>query len=449
MKAAVIGAGISGLSAAYHIKEMSKKSGPEIQVTIFEKENCAGGTISTVKENGYLLETGPNGFLDSKKSTLELISQLGLGGSLERSNRSSARRYIYNGKKLMMLPDKPQRFLTTPMITLSGKLRVMMEPLIAAKKSDDDESVASFVLRRIGRQALDNLVGPMVSGIYAGDPEQLSLKSAFPRMYELEREYGSLIKAMMKLRRGGAPPGTLTSFNSGMGTLIEALTAALGDSVKTGVEISLVEKTGNRWKVSYGGTSAEFDAVVTAVPAYVLGRILPEAAEECAEIYYPPLTVVHLGYKNSAVAGKTDGFGFLTTKTSGTKVLGAIFSSNIFIKRAPEGYSLVTSMVGGANFPENAMMPRDKMLTAVCEGIERIAGIKGAPDFWKIFPHEKAIPNYPVGHPDAVKKLENKMEKMGGIFLAGNAFYGVGINDATLKAGETAARAAAYLKGVK
>jgi oxygen-dependent protoporphyrinogen oxidase len=449
MKAAVIGGGISGLATAYQIKEMSKAAGLDVHVTVFEKENRTGGTISTVKENGYLLETGPNGFLDSKKSTLELITHLGAGAALEKSNRSSARRYIYNGKKLMMLPDKPQKFLTSPIMTLSGKLRVMLEPFIAAKKSDDDESVASFVLRRIGRQALDNLVGPMVSGIYAGDPERLSLKSAFPRMYGLEREYGSLIKAMMKLRRGGAPPGTLTSFKSGMGSLIDALTGALGESVKTDAGINLVEKSGRGWKINYGSTYEEFDAVVTAVPAYVLGRILPEAAEECAEIYYPPLTVVHLGYKNSVIAGKTDGFGFLTTKASGTKVLGAIFSTNIFINRAPEGNSLVTVMTGGANFPENAMMEHDKLLSTVCEGIEKITGIKGAPDFWKIFPHEKAIPNYQVGHPDTVKKLENKMEKMGGIFPAGNAFYGVGINDATMKSMETAARVAAYLKGVK
>lgn len=449
MKTAVIGAGISGLAAAYHIMEMSKNSGFNADVTVIEKQRRAGGTISTVKENGYLLEAGPNGFLDSKKSTLELISALGIGGGMERSDKSSARRYIYNGKKLIMLPDKPQAFLTSPIMTFAGKLRVAIEPFIPPKKSDDDESVASFASRRIGRQALDNLVGPMVSGIYAGDPERLSLKSAFPRMFELEREYGSLIKAMMKLKRGGAPPGVLTSFESGMETVIEGLKAALAGRIKTGAGVSSVESSGKRWKVYYGDTSGEFDAVVFAVPAYELGIIFPGAAAECAKIYYPPLTVVHLGYRNADLEGKADGFGFLTTKASGSKLLGAIFSSNIFVKRAPDGFSLVTVMVGGANFPGNALLPEKELLSGVTEGLEKIAGIKGAPAFWRIFPHEKAIPNYPVGHPDMVKNIESVMDGSGGLFLSGNAFYGVGINDATLRAKETAARTVAYLRGVK
>ena len=449
MKVAVIGAGISGLAAAYHIKELSVKEGVEAYVSVFEKEKRAGGTIATQKHNGYLLETGPNGFLDSKRPTLDLVSSLRMNDVLERSARSSARRYIYNGKNLILLPDSPRKFLTSPVLSFSGKLRVIMEPFIAAKKSADDESVASFTVRRIGKEALENMVAPMVSGIYAGNPERLSLKSAFPRMAELESTYGSLIKAMIKLKRGGAPPGVLTSFTGGMGSLTAGLAAALGDCVKTGREAVSIERSDDKWLVGFGGEKEAFDAVVTAVPAYVLGKILPAALPFCKTVYYPPLTVVHMGYKTGALPDKAGGFGFLTTRKADTTILGAVFSSNIFGNRAPAGFSLVTAMVGGANAPLKALLKDDELISAVSKDLETILGIKPAPDLARIYRHERAIPNYPVGHPDAVAGLEREARKQKGLFLSGNAFYGVGINDSTRNARGTARLVMDHLKEKK
>lgn len=447
MKIAVIGAGISGLATAYYIKGFSAEAGLEADVAVFEKEARAGGKIATVSRNGYLLETGPNGFLDSKKPTLDLAAALRL--KTERSDRASARRYIYDGKKLMRLPGKPLSFMTSPVLSIPGKLRVMMEPLVPARKIAEDESVASFAARRLGAEALERLVAPMVSGIYAGDPERLSLKSAFPRMVELESAYGSLIKAMARLRRGGAPPGALTSFTGGMGGITGELAAALGASLRTEREVGSLERSGGKWLVGTGGGKEDFDAVVTAVPAYVLGKIFPAARPFCETVYYPPLAVVHLGYKRSELAGKADGFGFLTTRRAGTTLLGAIFSSNIFGGRAPEGFALVTAMVGGANAPRKAGLPDGELAAAVSKDLEQVLGLRAAPDFARVFRHERAIPNYPVGYPATLAKLEVEMRKQKGIFLAGNAFYGVGVNDAALVARRTARRVVEHLREEK
>ncbi len=447
MKIAVIGAGISGLAAAYHIKDLSAKEGLEPDVSVFEKKQVTGGKIATVKHDGYLLETGPNGFLDSKRSTLDLAASLRMDP--EGSSRSSSRRYIYNGERLMLLPDKPHKFLASPVLSVRGKLRVMMEPFIARKKSAEDESVASFTRRRIGEEALDNLVGPMVSGIYAGDPERLSLRSAFPRMFELENTYGGLIRAMVKLKRGGAPPGALTSFAGGMGGLTDALSAALGASVRTDCEVDAIARAKDKWLISTAGGKEEFDAVVAAVPAYVLGKILPAALPFCEKVYYPPLTVVHFGYKNGAIAGKADGFGFLTTGRANTTILGAVFSSNIFGKRAPGGCSLITAMVGGAKAPRKSFLADEELIPAVSKDLETILGVRAAPDFARVFRHERAIPNYPVGYPGVVAGLERELGKEKGMFLSGNAFYGVGVNDATLRARAAARMAVDYLRGAR
>ena len=250
---------------------------------------------------------------------------------------------------------------------------------------------------------------------------------------------------MLKLKRGGAPSGVLTSFAGGMGALTEALARTLADRVRTGREVRSIERSGGGPRVVHDGGQEVFDAVVAAVPAHVLGKIFPAALPLCEKIYYPPLAVVHLGYKSGAMGGKADGFGFLTTRKAGTTLLGAVFPSNMFAGRAPAGYGLITAMAGGAHSPGKAGLNDEELISAVSGDLRTILGIGPAPEFARVFRHERAIPNYAVGHSGLLAKLEKEGED-GGIFLAGNAFYGVGVNDAVLRAREAARRVVERLK---
>ncbi len=446
MKIAIVGAGISGLSAGFYIKKIFREKGFEAQIKIYEAAERPGGTIWSERIDGFLLEWGPNGFLDNKPSTLELSSLLGINDHLLKSNSDAARRYIYTGKKLYLLPDNPIKFLKSGLISPLGKLRIFLEALVPKKRNDEDESVASFVRRRLGREALEKLVGPMVSGVFAGDPERLSLKSAFPRIYQLEKEYGSLIRAMIKLKRGGSPTGILTSFKDGMVQLVKALAKELEENLLFGREVLQARKEGDKWVLEGKNFREEFDAIVFAVPAYVLGKIFPHVSPQCKLIDYPSLHVVHLGWEKEKVEKLIDGFGFLTTKKAKSRVLGVLFTSRIFNYRSPAGFHLLTAMVGGALDRETPMLDDQSLLEAVLEEMKRILRIKLKPDFVRIIRHEKAIPQYPLGHLQTTRKIEETLFKAGGAFLAGNAFYGIGVNDCTRRGKEVAEQVLSYIK---
>lgn len=446
MKIAIVGAGISGLSTGFYIKKLFREKGFEVQIKIYEAAKRPGGTIWSERIDGFLLEWGPNGFLDNKPSTLELSRLLGIGDQMIKSNSEAARRYIYTGKKLYLLPENPLKFLKSGLISPWGKLRIFLEVLIPKKKNDEDESVASFVRRRLGKEALEKLVGPMVSGVFAGDPERLSLKGAFPRIYQLEKEYGSLIRAMVKLKRGGSPPGILTSFKEGMVQLVKALTKELEENLLVGREVLQAKKEGDKWVLEGRNFKEEFDAIVFAIPAYVLGKIFPYVFSQCKTIEYPPLHVVHLGLERKKVEKFIDGFGFLTTKKAKSRVLGVLFASKIFNYRSPKDFHLLTAMIGGALDQKTPMLDDQALIEAVLEELKRILKIEAKPDFVKIIRHEKAIPQYPLGHTQTTLKVEETLFKAGGAFLAGNAFYGIGVNDCTRRAKEVAEQVLNYVK---
>lgn len=431
MRVAVIGGGISGLSAAYYLM----KAAPGMhEITLFEKESMPGGKIATVIENGFLSETGPNGYLDSKPFITGLAGSLGISKRLIKADAVSAARYIYDGKKMHRLPETPGAFIKSGLISAAGKLRMLAEPFVAPKKDGEDESVASFTRRRIGQEALDKLISPMVSGIYAADPETLSLKSAFPRMYELERDYGSLFKAMLKLGRGGAPPGRLTSFDRGMGVIIEALHDSLGSVVKTGSGVEMVEHKGGAWSVSARSAVSTHDAVVFAVPAYELAGIFKPAAALAGRIEYAPLAVVHFGFLKKDIEKKISGFGYLTAGPVKSAALGAVFSSVIFRDRAPEGMGLITVMSGGEKNRAMTGLDDGRLLKALQEDLGRVTGITAAPVYTKVIRHEKALPSYRVGHGRVVEGLRDVFKKAGGLYLAGNAFFGISAGDAVKRA---------------
>lgn len=432
----IIGGGISGLSLAF----LLKRARPGIDIIVLEAGSRPGGKIWSDRKDGFLCESGVNGFLDNRPKTLELASLLSLNPL--RSNDNSRRRFVFSGGRLKLIPESPISFLTSDILSLKGRLRVLLE--IFQPKGYDDESLAEFAIRRLGREAYEKLIDPMTSGIYAGDPERLSLKSCFPKVYHLEREYGSLIKGMINLqkraRKEGRPPvgpgpgGRLTSFQSGMGTLIEALKEELGERLESNSRVIGLSRKGRIYKVILeGGRDIESDRVVIATPAYEASAITKSLdnvlSKLLSEIPYPPLSVVCLGYRRDKIEHDLNGFGFLIPHREGRRILGSLWDSSIFPNRAPEGYVLIRSMVGGMRTPELALLDRERLISMVQEELREIMGIRAEPDFVSLYVHEKAIPQYTLGHPERLKLIEEILLKYKGLYITGNAYKGIGVND--------------------
>lgn len=455
---AIIGAGISGLSTAYAIERLAEAEGLDVAVTVFEREDRTGGKIWSIREEGYLCEWGPNGFLDSKPMTLELCEQLGISEQLERSNDNARKRFIYSGGILNRLPENGPMFLQSKLISWPGKIRLAQE-FIKPKRTDGvDETLAEFARRRLGPEALDKLIGPMVSGIFAGNPETMSLKSCFPRIYELEQEYGGLLKAMVKLAKqkkaevkagkqvasAAGPGGVLTSFVGGIQQLTDATVGGLKGQVKTGSAVTEIMPIYGGWQITLAdGSKTDVDIVVSAAPAHVLKNIVNGVDGKLSDLLggipYAPMNVVCFGYEKEKIARDLDGFGYLIPKKEGCEILGTLWDSSIFPQRAPEGYVLLRSMMGGATNPEAIKLSDDEVRMRTMAELKKIMGINVDPDFVRIFRHERAIPQYIVGHADRLAAIAENLRQHPGLILTGNAFFGVGLNDcvnAANKAGE-------------
>ena len=436
MKVIIIGGGISGLSLAYFLLE--KK--PSLDVTVIESEKKAGGKIWTDRVDGYLCEGGVNGFLDNRPKTLELSSKLAL--TPLRSNDNSRKRYIYSRGKLNLLPDSPPAFFASNLLSLPGRLRIIGE-LFVPKWTGGDETLAHFARRRLGKEAFEKLIDPMASGIFAGDPEKMSLKSCFPKVYNLEQTYGGLIRGMLQLQKeakksgkkvGAGPGGTLTSFYEGMGTMINSLSAFLGERLRTGVSAQSIDKKGKTYIVHLSdGSALEADAVVCAAPAFAAAEMVKSLDKTLLatlnEIYYPSVSVICLGYKKERLDRSLDGFGFLVPFKEGRKILGTLWDSSVFPNRAPEGYVLLRTMLGGARRSELAEMDEDKLIALVMGELRDIMEIKIEPDFAKVYTHKKGIPQYFPGHEEKIKALDEIVKKFKGLYLTGNAYRGIGVND--------------------
>ncbi|HEB01875.1 MAG TPA: protoporphyrinogen oxidase [Nitrospirae bacterium] len=432
MRVIVVGGGVSGLTVAW---ALTRK--PGFDVTLFESSGRIGGKVHSERVEGYLCEWGVNGFLDKEPKTIEVSEALSI--SPVRSSDASRVRYICSRGRLHRLPESPGAFLASGLMSVPGKLRLAMEPFIA-KGDLEDESLADFGRRRLGREAFQMLIDPMASGIYAGDPEKLSLKSCFKRINELEQTYGSLLKAMaalMKERKkkvGAGPTGTLTSFGGGMSELTDALNAALDGHVRLSREVLSVDRTPSGWGLHLAdGSVAETDAVVLAVPAHkasgMLLEIEPDTSRVFGRIPYPPLSVVALGFKAEGIEVDVDAFGFLVPFKEGRKVLGTLYDSSIFPNRAPEGKVLLRSMAGGVRAPEIAELPEQALIETVLAELRSITGLKAEPEFAKSFLHKKAIPQYNVGHSKVLDALSDTESRHKGLYITGNAFRGVSLND--------------------
>jgi oxygen-dependent protoporphyrinogen oxidase len=433
----IVGGGISGLSLAFTLLEYD----PSADVVVLESAKRAGGKIWTEKVNGFLCEGGVNGFLDNRPKTLELASKLLINPL--RSSDAARKRYVFSGGKLNLLPESPVSFLTSDLLSLYGRLRVMYE-FFAPRGGSDDETLADFARRRLGKEAYEKLIDPMASGIYAGNPESMSLKSCFPKVFNLEEKYGSLIKGMIKLQReakksgnrkvGAGPGGTLTSFYDGMGMMVDSLKSSLKERLRIGSKVVSVERKNKGYAVHLSdGMVVETEILVIASPASSAAEILKNLdrplSSVLSEIPYPSVSVVCFGYRKERIADKLDGFGFLIPYKERRKILGSLWDSSIFPGRAPDGYALLRSMVGGARASEIAMQDDGRLIDVVAEELKDIMDIKVQPDFVKIYRHEKAIPQYNIGHDRKLKAVDEMLLKYKNLYLTGNAYRGIGVND--------------------
>lgn len=432
----IIGGGVSGLSLGHYLKGTGR-----FDVTVLESEAIPGGKVSSDKTGGYLCERGVNGFLDNKPSTLDLSRSLMLDPL--RSSDAARKRFVYTGGRLHRLPESPLAFLKSGLMSWGGKLRIAMEPFIKTY-TGEDESLADFARRRLGKEAYEKLIDPMASGIYAGDPEQMSLKSCFARINELEQTYGSLIKGMISLMRerrknvSAAPGGTLTSYAGGMQTLTDALAASLGEgAVRLSQSAVSLQRSGDTYTVYLkDGSTIETDIAVLATPAHQSTLILRDldagVSRVLDEIPYSSLNIVCTGFKKASVNISVDAFGFLVPFREGRKILGTLFDSSVFTDRAPEDKVLLRSMVGGARGRAYAELDDKNLLETVLSELNVVTGLQAEPDFVKIYRHVKAIPQYNLGHQRRLDKVEEAHARHKGLYITGNAYRGVSVNDCIL-----------------
>jgi oxygen-dependent protoporphyrinogen oxidase len=444
MKTVIVGAGISGLATAHALLQRQ----PQLELVILEATERVGGKIWTDKSHdGFVCESGVNAFLDNKPMTLALSRSLHL--TPVPSSDAARHRFVYSQQRLQALPTTPPSFLTSNLLSLKGRLRVMIEPLLP-RGQDTDESLAAFARRRLGREAFERLIDPMASGVYAGNPHELSLKSCFPRIHEVEQQYRSLILGLIRLqlkaRRQGrgdtptaGPGGRLTSFRDGMSSLPLALAHALGPRLRLATGVQSISHEGERYilHLSQGGTE-EAERVILTSPAHaqakMLHDLLPELSHELNAIPYPPVAVCCLGFRRDKIRHDLNGFGFLIPSREGRNILGTLWDSSLFPQRAPEGYVLLRSMVGGAQRPDLALLPEAALIDAVHSDLRQIMGVQGAADFVRVYRHEQAIPQYVVGHGQRLQSIASLLQPHPHLILSGNAFKGVALNDCVANA---------------
>jgi oxygen-dependent protoporphyrinogen oxidase len=460
MRVVIAGGGIAGLSIAWAMRKRDRNA----QIVLLERQPRTGGNIRTERIDGYLCESGPDGFLDSAPDTLRLVRELGLESRLQPSTETARRRFIVRDGRLHEVPASPRALLMTPLLSARGKARIALEPL-ARRRPDADESIHDFAARRIGEEAAAILVDAMVSGIFAGNPHALSLRACFPRMWQIEEEYGGLFRALLATARSrrqgagiGAPAGRLTSFTNGMNDLIDALTTALGPIVRTSSPVLQLRKCREeepqtpatapaRYIVATAGGRIDADAVVLAGPARESACLIrefdPTLAGLLEGIPTAPLAVVSLGYEAAALerSCRLDGFGFLVPRGEQVRILGALWETSIYPGRAPSGKALLRVMVGGACDPGAVALDDEQLLAVVRLDLERIMGVRFAPEFVRIIRHSRGIPQYVKGHLERLQQIGTLLEQHPGLHLAGNSYRGVSINACVAEADQVAGAA--------
>lgn len=427
---AVVGAGITGLTAAYKIQ----KAG--YHVDVYEAKEETGGAIKTVQNSGWTVEYGPNTILLKEKIVNEFLRELGLTESILPANSQAENRFIIKNSELEPLPDSLISAVKTPLFTLKGKARVLVEPFIKTS-SNRDQSIADFVERRLGSEILEYAINPFVAGIFANNPENLSLRHAFPLMDKMEQNFGSLIWASVagsKERKDkGRIPRQLISFEDGLQQLPQTISNKL-QNIHFGRSIQRIQKTDGQWIVQ--GQNKKFGPykkIILNIPLYKWHKnLLPitdDQLETLSEVSYPPISVLHLGYKKSDIIHPLNGFGFLVPQKEDRKILGALFPSTLFPGRAPDDYHLLTVFIGGGRQPKLAKLDGKEILELAESELNDLIGLRGKTQFKEHVYWPDSIPAYHIGYDTILQTIDTIENQHPGLILAGNYRNGISVPD--------------------
>ncbi len=426
----ILGAGISGLSCAYALKKAGEN------VLVLEADQRAGGVIQSVRDAGFLCELGPQSFSGTWQ-IFALCDDLGISGELVEAPRR-APRFIWLNGEFLPVPMSPGAFLSSKLLSWKTKRSILKEVFRTSPPPPEDESVAAFVRRRFTAELLDRLVGPLVAGIYAGDPEELSLRAAFPKLYEAEKLSGSIIRGGIRLAKHkpaakstGRRPG-LYSFREGNQTLINRLAASLGSALRLGVASSVQREASNFVLTLDSGSTSDTiraEKLVLATPVPVTDKLLAELAPDPSRpacgIEYAQVAVVSHGYRSDQIGASLNGFGFLIPRSENIRTLGCVWNSSLFLDRAPADHVLFTSFIGGATLPK--LLSKEESAYAVRTDLEKILQISGSPVLERVTSYSSAIPQYNLGHSQRLQAIREAVARMPGLWIVGNYWNGPAI----------------------
>ncbi len=480
MRIVIIGGGISGLSSAFYLRRMAAERGIPLQVMMIEKSDRLGGKIETLRTDGFVIEKGPDSFLTRKQAIIDLADDLGIAGELTKINPSGKRAYIVHRNKLYPMPQglvlgvptEVMPFATTGLLSPMAKLRAALDFVLPARKGTQDESVGSFLERRMGSEVVERVAEPLLAGIYAGELNKLSLRATFPQFRESERKYGSLIRGMrMSVKKGAAGGGTpvdprfrgapFLTFRRGLSTMVEALDAALaGCERRMGRSAVAVRKTdagailnGRRYAVELdNGETLAADAVIVSTPAFAASPLLDSHVDVSAlrNIDYVSVANVVLAFDKAAFGLDFAGSGFLVPRTEGRHITACTWTSSKWLHTSPQDKVLLRCYVGRANDEASVELPDDQLTAAVLQDIRDILGIRAdvKPLFTEITRLRHSMPQYPVGHVEAIQGLQEELaEQLPGVYVIGNAIDGIGLPDCIRQGKATARQALGELAG--
>ncbi len=460
LRIVIIGSGIAGLTAAYRLTRSEFCQGLNPQVLLLERSSRAGGAISTYELEDYTLELGPDMFQIEKPEALKLCQELGIDSEIVPTNEASRRTFIAFENQLHALPEGFQMlaptqmapFFNSSLLTMGGKMRMAMDFFIPKKTTDEDESLAQFVRRRFGQEALERIAQPMVSGVYTADPELLSLRATMPRFLEMEQKYNSVIRGLMSEKKpeqngdAGCRYSSFVSLKRGLGSLVERLTAALpGDCLHYQCPVVAIEK-GTRGKrfdvVVASGTIVPTDAVIVASPAHsaaeMLNSLNTETASMLRRIQYASCAVLNLIYNRSDIPHELDGFGFVVPAVEKKTIIACSFASVKFPGRCPEEKAVLRVFVGGALQHDVFELTDEQIECLMWEDLHTYLGLKSVPLLSLITRYPRSMPQYHIGHTELVNSIRTSISQYESLRLCGNAYEGVGIPDC-IRSGQKAA----------
>ncbi len=456
IRIAIIGGGISGLTAAFTL-EGPRRAGA-VEYTLYESSSRLGGVLRTEQIQGCIIEAGPDSFLTEKLWATELCRTLGLGDQLIGSNDAARKTYILVHSQLVPIPDGlmflvPTKILPaalSPLFSWTTKLRMAQELFHPPRAAETDESVASLVDRHYGAEMVDRLADPLLSGIYGGEAANLSVRAVLPRFAEMERTHGSLGRALLAARQNLPRPANksvrplFTSLKNGMQQLVETLVPRLNSaSLLTSSPVESIQLESGGWNVSAGLKSNQFDAVILAVPTHVAAKLLaitgPELSAELAAINYSSSITVGLGYDREVRHSLPPGFGFLIPRSEGKRLLAATFVHNKFPHRAPEDRALLRCFFAGSSAENIWPLSDDAIIAVVRNELQQILGLRAAPLFARVYKWKSAMAQYGVGHLERLSRIDLLRRQLPKLALAGNGYRGIGVPDC-IRSGQEAAK---------